>query len=310
MAFGTHDSKYVDQALRWSEAIINKATVIDYKGYRNWAGPWSSPYAATSIDNHLKDVGIGVALSEVARLVLLDPSWKTTYGTRATTIRNFVAKHIIEKHLVARADRAWYEQRSLTTTGGLSDRTPQILRAIVNLSDVGVATESTWAKAIVANWKRYHFEPWRTDAIIWDLKRGSEFPGYSWDTSHAFPIPYYFVRAAEAGLEPPTTLVQLSNLLLGTIWNKSLTDPMFTNFVDGVNDPAFNRGSWGLGVVYGGWVTLGAYDPDVHVVMESVLKALIKGQRNPSLDAMNSVWGKLELAGHVTRNLRMWEACQ
>jgi hypothetical protein len=135
-------------------------------------------------------------------------------------------------------------------------------------------------------------------------------PGYSWDTSHAFPVPYYFVRAVEAGLESPLLLEQLSNLLLRTIWNKSTTDPMFTNFTDGINDPALNRGSWGLGVVYHGWVTLGSYDHDVQVVMESVLRALINGQRNPSLDAMNTVWGKLELTGHVTRNMRLAEACR
>ncbi len=44
--------------------------------------------------------------------------------------------------------------------------------------------------------------------------------------------------------------------------------------------------------------------------MEAVHEALIKGQRNPSLDSMNTVWGKLELAGHVTRNLRIAGACE
>jgi hypothetical protein len=310
MAFGAREPKYVEQALAWAETIMSKATIVDYKGYRNWTGPWSSPYASVPIAYQLNDIGIGTALSEVARLVLLDPSWAKTYGTRATSVRNFVAKHFLEKHLVARGDRSWYENLSVSTTKGLSDKTPQLLRAIVNLSEVGITTELAWAQTVVANWKRYHFQPWVTDAVIWDLKRGAEVPGYSWDTSHAFPIPYYFVRAAEAGLEPPLTLAQLSALLLRTMWNKSATDPMFTNFVDGVNDPAFNRGAWGLGIVYHGWVTLGAYDPDVQAVMDGVLNALIKGQRNPSLDSMNTVWGKLELAGHVTRNMSIAGTCQ
>jgi hypothetical protein len=300
----------VEQALLWSETVASKASIVDYKGYRNWAGPWSSPYANAPIAYHLNDIGIGTALSEVARLVLLDVSWAQTYGARAAAIRNFVAKHIVEKHLVSRTDRSWYENRSVSTTAGLSDKTHQLLRMIINLDDTGIGTELAWGKGIAANLKRYHFESWRTDAMIWDLKRGEEVPGYSWDTSHAFPVPYYFVRAVEAGLESPLDLSRLSNLLLGTIWNKSMTDPMFTNFIDGLNTSALDRGPWGLGIVYSGWVTLGAYDPDVHAVMESTLKALISGQRNASLDSMNTVWGKLELTGHVTRNLRLWEACK
>jgi hypothetical protein len=309
MAAGTGDPKYVEQALRWSETIISKAIVTDYQGYRNWAGRWSSPNAPTPIDTHLKDIGIGVALSEVARLVLRNPSAIPKHRIRAAAIRNFVAKHIIEKHLVARADRSWHEAQSVSTTGSLSTRTPQILRAIVNLSQIGDDTELAWTKRIVADWKRHHFEPWRKDAIIWDLKRGAEAPGHSWDTSHAFPVPYYFVRAAEAGLESELPVAQLSKLLLETIWNKSMTNPMFTNFIDGTNEPVRTRGPWELGVIYGGWVTLGAYNPGVQAVMEAVLNALIMRHRNPSLDAMNSVWGKLELAGHVTRNLRILGKC-
>jgi hypothetical protein len=309
MAFGARDPKYVSQALTWAETIIAKATVADYKSYRNWPGPWTSPYAAAPIAYHLNDVTIGAALSEVARVVLRDPSWTATYGSRATTIRNFVAKHIIEKHLVARSDRAWYQSLSVSTTQGLSIRTPQLLRAIVNLSEIGTSTELSWAKSIVANWKRYHFAAWSTDAVMWDLKRGAEVPGYSWDTSRASSIPYFFVRANEAALESPSIVTQLSNLLLKTIWNQSLTDPRFTNFIDGIDDPVYNRAAGGIGIVYHGWAALGAYDPRVQGTMEAVLKALIAGRRNPSLDAMNSVWGKLALAGNLSRNWRIAGAC-
>jgi pectate lyase len=310
MAFGTREPKYLEQALRWAETIMSKATLVDYKGYRNWTGRWSSAYASAPIAYHVEDLVIGAALSEAARLVLLDPSWAATYGTRATAIRNFVAKHVVAKHLVARADRASYERLSVSTTGGLSKNAPLLLRVIVNLSEIGVTTELDWAETIVANWKHYHFQPWGTDAVIWDLKRSvAALPGYSSDVSTASPMPYYFVRAIEAGLEPPLIRTQLSNLLLGSIWNKSVTDPRFTNFIDGVNDPASGHEAWELGIVYHGWVTLGAYDPDVQAVMEGVLKALIKGQHNPSLDSMNNVWGRLELAGHITRNLRIAGAC-
>jgi hypothetical protein len=45
-------------------------------------------------------------------------------------------------------------------------------------------------------------------------------------------------------------------------------------------------------------------------VMEGVLKSVIKDQRNPSLGAMNTVWGKLDLARHVTRSRRIAGACK
>jgi hypothetical protein len=310
MAFGTRDRRYVEQALNWAEMITRNAVISDRDGYLNWRGRWASPYAVEPIAHHLNDVGIGVALSEVARLILLDASWASIYRVRGIALRDFVARHVIEKHLVGRADRSWYEALSLSKTRGLSDRTPQMLRAIVNLSDIGAATELAWAKRIVANWKRYHFEPWGDHATIWDLKRGSEVRGYSWDTSHAFSIPYYFTRAFEAGLESEAILAGLSNLLLRTIWNQSATDPRFTNFVDGINDSALGRGPWGLGIVYHGWVTLGAHNRDVQAVMEDVLIALTHHRRNPSLDSMNTVWGRIELAGHITRNLRLLGKCQ
>jgi hypothetical protein len=309
MAEGTGQAKYVEQALRWAETIIAKATVVDVNGYRNWSGPWVSPYSSTSIAYHLNDVGIGVPLSEIARIVLLDPTWAVTYGARGKAIRDFVAKHITEKHFVARSDRSWYWNLSVSTTRDLSTRTPQGLQIILNLSQTGITTELAWAKNVVANWWQYHFEPWRTEAIIWDLTRNPEAPGYAWDTSHANVVPYFMVRAYETGVESSVPLTQLSRLLIGTIWNGSLTDPMFTNYIDGVNDYFRTRPPYNNGQIYMGWITLGAYDTQVRVVGEAVLDAIVRGQQNPSLNFMSSLWGKLELAGHATRNQRVAGVC-
>jgi hypothetical protein len=309
MAEGTGQAKYVEQALRWAEMVAAEATIVDVNGYRNWSGPWASRYSPTPIAYHLNDVSIGVPLSEISRIVLTDPAWSAAYGARAGTIRDFVAKHITEKHLIARSDRSWYWNLSVSTTTNLSNRTPQGLQIILNLSQIGVTSELEWAKRVVANWRKYHFQPWGADAIIWDLTRNPEMSGYAWDTSHANVMPYFMVRAYETGIEPLVSLTRLSRLLLGTIWNGSLTDPLFTNYIDGVNDYFRKRPPYNNGQIYMGWVALGAYDSQVRAVVEAVLNAVARGQQNPSLNFMSSLWGKLELGGHVTRNRRLAGLC-
>jgi hypothetical protein len=310
MAEGTRQAKYIEQALTWAETVVSKATVVDKNGYRNWSGPWASPYSTTPIAYHLNDVNIGVPLSEVARVALGDPAWAISYGSRARAVRDFVSKHIVEKHFVSRSDRSWYWNRSISTTINISDRVPQGLQIVLNLSRTGVTAELVWAKSVIANWWKYHFEPWGSDAIIWDVTRNAEAPGHAEDTSHSNVMPYFMVRAHEMGIEPLLTLTQLSRLLLGTVWNGSLTNPMFTNYVDGVNDVFRTRTAYSNGQIYSGWISLGAYDSQLRIVGEAVLDAIARGQQNPSLNFMNTVWGKLELAGHATRSQRVAGVCR
>jgi hypothetical protein len=61
---------------------------------------------------------------------------------------------------------------------------------------------------------------------------------------------------------------------------------------------------WTMGVIYTGWAALGEFDPHVQAVVDDVFVALRKGPPfNPSLGAMNTVWGKLEIAAHAAKNL-------
>jgi hypothetical protein len=309
MAEGTRQAKYIEQALDWAEAVIAEATVIDRNGYRNWPGPWESPYARASIAYHLNDVNIGVPLSEVARVALGDPVWAGEYGRRARAVRDFVAKHITEKHFESRWDRSWYWNRSISSTMSLTDRIPQGVQIILNLSQIGISTELEWAKDLIATWWINHFQRWGRDAIIWDLNRSPERSGYSWDTSHANVMPAFMVRAYESGVESRNGVAQLSRLLADTIWNASLANPMFANYIDGVNDYYRTRPPYNNGQIYSGWVALGAYDSEARTVAEAVLDAIVRGQQNPSLNFMSSLWGKLELAGHVTRNRRIAGLC-
>ena len=79
--------------------------------------------------------------------------------------------------------------------------------------------------------------------------------------------------------------------------------------VDGDNSDFAGRSAWGNGLIYAGWIALGAYDPNVQKVAEAVLAAVSAGVRNPSLDYMSTVYGKIALAGFVTRNMRVAQTC-
>jgi hypothetical protein len=149
-------------------------------------------------------------------------------------------------------------------------------------------------------------DPYNNSSLIWDL--GVSSTGY--DTSHGNRMPYMAVDAYVAGMKiDKTHLSGLSNLLTRVIWDQSLSSPRFTNYISGDNSDFAGRSAWGNGLIYAGWITLGAYDPNVQKVAEAVLAAVSAGVRNPSLDYMSTVYGKIALAGFVTRNMRVAQMC-
>ena len=95
-------------------------------------------------------------------------------------------------------------------------------------------------------------------------------------------------------------------LLTKVIWNQSLTDPRFTNLIDGTNDTIFfrqnsSREPWNNGLVYSGWVMLSQYDPTTFLAMDATLKAILLGQKNPSLSYNGTFHGRLAISGHLAK---------
>lgn len=52
-----------------------------------------------------------------------------------------------------------------------------------------------------------------------------------------------------------------------------------------------------------GWIGLGEFDPEVQKIGDVVLNAILTGKRNPSLYYMNTMYGRIELAGHLAKNI-------
>ena len=90
----------------------------------------------------------------------------------------------------------------------------------------------------------------------------------------------------------------LARTLTDNIWNGSLEDPRFHNYIDGANGPYRNLGPWEGGWINAGWAMLGRYSSQAQLVFEASLQAAAGGVRNPTIDRWDG-HAKVALSGHV-----------
>jgi hypothetical protein len=292
---GTHSPEYLEQALKWAEVMISKATIIDVHNLQNWSGDWLSPYATTPISHHLHDLQGSTQLTRVARIVLTDAELKQRFGDRATAIYRFVKDNIIDKWLYARNAESWYRANAVNTARHYNDKTALVARILIDLYRIdGSVAYSSLASHLLEGFKA-RLRPHGRGSLVWD--------DGTLDTSHANRMPSMVVAAYEAGLVVSKREIEgLSRLLTEIIWDGSITSPRFTNFIYGTNQAALQRPPYGLGQIYSGWLALGAHDAGVQWLGDAVVSALMSGVRNASIDYMASVWGEMCLLGHLARN--------
>jgi hypothetical protein len=300
----TGEAKYLEQALTWAETMVSKAVIIDVNGDRNWSGPWQSPHTDTPISYLLNDLQGSTELARLARIILTDPNLKIQYGDRAQAIYAFVRDEIVEKNLWVRGGTQWFINVACVVEEGkpTNDKVVLLLRILRDLYLVDANPKYSDLVQQLAECFKGRFTSYQ-GGIIWDLGIGYD-GNPSEDTSHANRHPWAVVDLYQADVVFTREYVDgLANLLLGVIWNGSLDDPMFTNFIDGSNDEVFGREPWNNGLIYAGWVMLGQYNQEVQGVCDAVLDAILAGKNNPSLSYNRTIYGKLSLAGHLARNL-------
>jgi hypothetical protein len=301
---GTGDLKYLEQVLAWAETMVSKATIVDVNQKRNWAGTWSSEYAARRIATQLEEFQGSTALARLARLVLTEPSLKRRYGTRVQLIHSFVKQDIVDKWIETRAgSESWFRKNAGDESEYYSGKTALLVRLLLDLHriDCGGAYLGLARDLLDAFKRRLTF---LGDAFVFRPGTASAAP----DTTHANRHPYMAVDAYEAGVViTRDDLTGLAKLLSGVIWDQSLVSPRFTNYVDGSNALYRRRGPWSAGQIYSGWITLGAYDSRAQLAGEATLRALMSGMKNPSLDYMSTIHGKLNLTGFLARNRAVLE---
>lgn len=125
------------------------------------------------------------------------------------------------------------------------------------------------------------------------------------DISHTNREAFLMLTLQEMGMVfTRDDLDRMARTLTDTIWNGSLEDPSFSNYLNG-NDLAYRvYKKPGLnGSIYHGWALMGAVSPKAQRVMLATLEAIMRGRSNPALERnATSYGGKMALAGHILRN--------
>ena len=92
--------------------------------------------------------------------------------------------------------------------------------------------------------------------------------------------------------------------LTRVIWNRSDTEPMFANYIDGDNSRFKTTGPWLNGNICHGWDMVGRYSPEAQRVLAISYNAIqTRNTLNPSLGMNASGYGRIHLAGTLARNV-------
>jgi hypothetical protein len=219
-------------------------------------------------------------------------------------LKRFVQHDIVEKVLEAHRSRRFYRDNAADPRQLFSDKTALLVRLLLDLYRCDKTERyRSLAEELLAGFAR-RLVTSNKGALIWDAAGVGPI-----DTAHANRMPYMAVDALEIGIVINRTHIEgLARLLTEVIWDQSIASPRFANYIDGSNARAFGRGPWNNGLIYAGWVTLGAHDRKVQLLGEATLTAVMSGRDNPSLRYMSTLDGKLSLIGHLTRNRRNAES--
>lgn len=314
----TGDTNYLQRVLTWGQTMVSAATIIDDDGKKNWSGTWESPHSATPISFQLYDFQGSTELARVARIVLTNPALTNTFGSQATNIYNFVRDHIVNKHLYTRSGLAGFIAGVNQTNTCVNDKPVLLLTILVDLkvtSDALGGADNTaynyptvlsdMAKGLKDhNGVKPRFESFN-GGLLWDKDltfESPEYVGFGWDTQHANRVPCVVISLYREGIELDISYVQgIADLFTEVIWNQSLADPMFTNFIDGGNEVFHGRDAWNNGFIYSGWVLLSEFDEQTFTTTDAMLKAILAGVSNPSISYNDTHWGRISLAGHLAK---------
>lgn len=296
----TRERIYLERALAWSEVMVSKANVLDDNGNWNWRGGWKPAFAPAPIAYQLEDFQGSTGLARLCQIVLKDAELTTAYGRRVAGIFQFVKNDIVDKHLYRRGSEKYLLAGARDRGKVLDDKVVLLIRCMLPIYSLGV---SGYRETIydLASGFRSRLTPYK-GGLIWDRGLGYGMDS-ALDTSHANRYPDAALDLYKAGVAFSLEDIKgMAALFTKVIWNQSLEDPRFANFIDGSNGRYRGYQPWAGGLIYFGWVKLGEMDSRVQQVAAATLTAMVDGKRNPSIDSMNSIYGRLALTGHLARN--------
>jgi hypothetical protein len=285
--------------MHYLDNMLSKARDLNGDGYLEW-GPIDSnnrPYQLYMYQS------LG-PMARAAALIMNNPTFRSKYQTQAQRYIRFVDDHVIQywykkvynsSKVPCPVGIVWDDKCSL---GGM-------ILSFMYQATVDVLYRDL-AKGVGEGFKS-RLQPART-GWVWDngiipSGYGGVYAGVP-DTAHTNRESMMVIYMHEAGIVFSLSDVQrMANTLADTIWNGSITNPLFSNYINGSNIVFSNRTQPGSnGAIYLGWALVGGYSDKAQEAVSYLLKAIVDGKSNPSVDYNATSYGKVALSGHALRN--------
>ncbi len=313
----TGSERLLKKSLHYMDNMVGTAVPLQHKGlrYTVWKPFKVTPKSPVPKPDVHYTLQAAVPLARAAAIIKKNPAFREKYALQAQRYTEFVQSAVFDY---------WWE-------GEYHKKVPWLNVDYVpiwndNGTNMGLCAifmyEATGDEkyAAIAKEVGYAFQAKLTQvdrAWIWEsntIPIGSDTdntPGSVGnqagvpDTSHTNRESMLMVFLYEAGLMYSVPDIQrMGYTFVDNIWNQSAEEPSFANYINGSDKPYRVYKQPGLnGPVYHGWVLVGGYSPEAQQVAFDMLKAIIRGRKNPSLTRNATGYGgMLGLTGHLLRN--------
>lgn len=322
MYAATLDTNYMGRALTLCEGMVASAVVTDNSGKKNYRGPWASPYSPSTIAFELSEMQGGWGMISIAADVLQTPDLRAVWGSRATTIYNFIRDNLVNKIWITRNESAYYVDKLHNPSSTTTDKTLILGGCILGLNLCSTALGNS--DNTTYGWPARSLE-FANGAKNFNGAAGECFANYcyssglcglvwkrgkTWDTSytvmdtaHAGRIPPYIIDLYRAGQAFSFSYVTgIANDFARVIWTQSTSNPQFRNFIDGANGGYANRPAYNDGKMTT-YALLSEFDDESLLASRSMISAIKAGQSNPSISFNSDVIDKFPLVAHAMRGV-------
>jgi hypothetical protein len=293
----THHRDYLEFVLDLCENMIAATEDRDADGHPEWKGLDSRGKNASDFpDLLLNDFQGSAPLLRAARIVFADPGLCATYGERSRRIVDFADRHILDKWLVTRRQRAWF--RSLSVW---SDKTAILIR--MELDMYGIRGSEKYLELA-----REVAEPCKSRFVTIDPHTETmRISTLGSDTGHTCRHVTCVIACMESGVVFDRQDVdRMVNTFLINIWDGDTRLPRFHNFHDGGNSavPDRQRGPYEEGEIYDGWVKLGRFNDQIQAICYTLWQQIRAQQwQNVSARVNSGPHAKLALPANLAYNI-------
>jgi hypothetical protein len=293
----TRQKDYLEFALHLCENMRAAAAEDrDGDGHPEWDGSLKGEHVGDFPDTLLPDFQGAAAMARTARIILADEQLTATYGERARPIAEFVGRHIVDKWIVDRRQRAWFRKLDKW-----SDKTSMLIRMELDLYRISQERERLEVAQELARACRSRF------VQVDDARGLMTWTASASDTSHSNREVTCILACYDAHLVFTRADVDLlCNTLLKNIWDGETDRPRFRNYITGANDPlpGRSRGAFGWGQIYDGWVKLGRYNDEIQAVCMTLWQQIkVRDRENPSVEANAGPHGELAMPANLAHNI-------